>query len=129
MAAHLRAFIAAKKYDELFSQGGCFHFAQRAWEKGLGKLHCTVAGLDPTKADHVFVVAPDGRVFDRRGYRTAHDLLTERKSDHGQNRSITPDEVSAHLLSMGIPDALHQEMFSIADGLIADIVAGGDATR
>ena len=126
MAAHLRAFIAAKKYDELFSQGGCFHFAQRAWKMGMGKLHCTVAGLDPTKADHVFVVAPDDLVFDRLGFRTAYDLLTERKSDQGQNRSITPEEVDAHIRSMGIVDDLHQEIFGIADELIADIKVGGE---
>jgi hypothetical protein len=126
IAAHLRAFIAAKKYDELFSQGGCFHLAQRAWKMGIGKLHCTVSGLDTAKADHVFVVAPDGLVFDRLGFRTAHDLLTERKSEPGQNRSITPEEVDAHIRSTGIGDDLHQEIYGIADDLIADIKAGGE---
>ena len=101
MAAHLRAFIAAKQYDELFSQGGCFHFAQRAWKAEIGKLHCTVAGLDPTKADHVFVVVSDDVVFDRLGFRSVYDLLTERKSDQGQNRAISADEVDAHMLARG----------------------------
>lgn len=124
LAAHLRAFIAAKQHDELFSQGGCFHFAYRAWKRGIGKLHCTVSAFDPAKADHVFVVLPDGLVFDRLGYRSAHDLLDERKSDHGQNRAIAPEEVEAHLNSMGIPQVLHDEMFAISDGLIAEMKIG-----
>jgi hypothetical protein len=124
MAAHLRAFIGAKQYDELFSQGGCFHFAQCSWKRGIGTLRRTVSGFDPTKADHVFVVAQDGPVFDRLGYRTAHDLLNERKSDHGQNRAMAPDEVETHILSMGIPEELHQEIFAIADELIVDMKVG-----
>lgn len=124
LAAHLRAFIGAKQHDELFSQGGCFHFAYRAWKKGIGTLHCTVSAFDPTKADHVFVVLPNGLVLDRLGYRSAHDLLEERKSDPGQNRAMTAEEVEAHLNSMGIPQALHDEMFAISDGLIAEMKIG-----
>lgn len=124
LAAHLRAFIAAKQHDELFSQGGCFHFAYRAWKRGIGKLHCTVSTFDPRKADHVFVVLPDGLVFDRLGYRTAHDLLDERKSNQGQNREIGPEEVEAHINAMGIPQSLHDELFAICDGLIDGMKIG-----
>lgn len=126
LTAHLRAFIDAGKLDELFSQGGCFHFAQRAWKIGIGNLHCTVSGYNPTKADHVFVVAPDGLVFDRLGFRSAYDLLTERKSDQGQNRPMTSEEVDTHIRSLGISDDLHQEIFGMADQLVADIKAGGE---
>lgn len=67
LAAHLRAFLDFKKHDELFSQGGCFHFAYCAWGRGIGTLHRMVSPLDPPKADQVFVVLPNGMVLDRLG--------------------------------------------------------------
>jgi hypothetical protein len=120
MESHLRAFIIGRKYDELFSQGGCFHFAKCAFDKGLGELHCTRSSYIPTKIDHVFVISADGRVFDRRGFRPKAALLEERQAING-DRPTSELEINQHIASMKVSEELHRTMFCLADELISKL--------
>jgi hypothetical protein len=118
LTEHLNSLVVAEKWDELFSQGGCFHFALRARAWGIGEFHCTRSAFMPeSKADHVFVVAPDGRIFDRRGYRSWAELDAERKPLYGA-RPMTQHEVDSHISSMRVPAELHRRLFDGADMLI-----------
>ena len=118
LVAHLSGLISEGHFDELFSRGGCFHFALCAFKQGIGDLHCTISGYDLNEPDHVFVISPDGRAFDRLGYRPLAELLEERQARDFGHRAAMESEIADHIASMHVPPELHEEIYRIAAAMI-----------
>lgn len=121
--ALIRERLAKKQYDELFAGGCCFHFALRAYAKGVGTLAYTRAALNPAKKGHVFVITVDGRAFDRKGYRELGGL----KKEFGEwgdepHFSATPDEIAEEAAARKLPPEVEAAVNALADEIIAQKV-------
>lgn len=122
--ALLRKRIASKDYNALFSAGCCFEFALQSHRRGIGTLANMKGALNPAKKGHVFVITPDGRAFDRRGFREIAAVIKEFGEWGDEPRfAATEAEIETDAKARNLPPELAAEIFAIADQLITTLVS------
>lgn len=121
--ALFRERIAQKDYDTLFRGGCCFEFALQSYRRGIGSLAYMQGALNPAKKGHVFVIAPDGRAFDRKGFREVKAVIKE-FGEWGDEPHFpaTEAEIEQDAKARNLPPELEAEIFAIADGLITQLI-------
>ena len=117
--ALIRSLIAGRRYEDVFSRGCCFHFALRAARRSIGTPAYTQASLNPAKKGHVFVIAPDGRAFDHKGYRPVSDLKKEFCEWGDEAHFFASEaEIEQDIAKRPLPDDLTAAVFALADEII-----------
>lgn|ERR1035438_9478093 len=109
--------------DGTFTGGGCFYFAIRAFNRGIGTLHYSGTSGDSKKRGHVFVITENGQAFDHNGYSNPLALVAKFHGYSGKPpRAISSKEVEKEILTSPLSKdkELASSIFTLADQIITE---------